>query len=234
MALKGSGDFVAQSTWEPGVPQLNNYQYFAIGNGTSVANQEAIAVGVWNLDAATALAFEAPEPGFAANQTHAYIADGTFRTRETATVLLDPSAITRPLVLQIAYNDTTNVVTTSFSLDGGATFQSPFPLNSFPTYNSGVSFALVTDPVIVTVPAPATPPPSPTPTKKAVPCVGDCDGSGEATVDEVVKGVNIALGAIQLSDCPAFDCNGNNSVTVDCLIRAVNAALTGCPVQPSR
>jgi len=149
VALKGHGDFVARSVWDASAPQLNNYQFFAIGNGTSAANQEDVAVGVWNFDAATAQVFGAPGPGFAAAQTHAYIAGGQF-TNETSPVLLDPSQITGFIVFQIAYNDTTDVVTTSFSLDGGVTFQSPFPTNSFPRYNGGVSFSLVTDPVVLT------------------------------------------------------------------------------------
>ncbi len=149
VALKGSGDFVARSVWDASAPQLNNYQFFAIGNGTSIADQESVAVGVWNFDAARAQVFAAPGPGFAAAQTHAYLSGGQF-TSETSAVLLDPSLITGPIVFQIAYNDTTDVVTTSFSLDGGATFQGPFPTNKFPRYNGGVSFSLVTDPVVLT------------------------------------------------------------------------------------
>src|SRR5262249_36490232 len=33
-----------------------------------------------------------------------------------------------------------------------------------------------------------------TPTPSATPCVGDCDSSGTVTVDEIITGVNIALG----------------------------------------
>jgi YVTN family beta-propeller protein len=69
----------------------------------------------------------------------------------------------------------------------------------------------------------------PTATPTPGPCVGDCDDSGTVTVDELVKGVNIALGTATLDQCPAFDCNANQHVTVDCLVKAVNAALTGCP-----
>jgi hypothetical protein len=60
------------------------------------------------------------------------------------------------------------------------------------------------------------------------PCVGDCNSNGKVTVDELVKGVNIALGTAPLGDCPAFNCNGTGRVTVDCLVRGVNAALSGC------
>lgn len=69
---------------------------------------------------------------------------------------------------------------------------------------------------------------SPIPTSTAVPCVGDCENTSTVSVADLVKGVNIALGAAALSDCSAFDCNGNGDVTVDCLVRAVDAALNGC------
>src|SRR5512144_2279746 len=62
----------------------------------------------------------------------------------------------------------------------------------------------------------------------AVGCVGDCDGGGSVTVDEIVTGVNIALGSLSLDRCPSFDCARHGVVTVDCLIKAVNAVLNGC------
>ncbi len=59
-------------------------------------------------------------------------------------------------------------------------------------------------------------------------CVGDCDASGDVTVDELVRGVNIALGIAPLTDCPLFDTDHSDDVTVDELVRAVNAALNRC------
>jgi hypothetical protein len=59
-------------------------------------------------------------------------------------------------------------------------------------------------------------------------CPGDCDGSGNVTVDEIVTAVNIALGMVDLSQCPAADDDRSGSVTVDELVRAVTAALNGC------
>lgn len=64
-------------------------------------------------------------------------------------------------------------------------------------------------------------------------CVGDCDASGSITVDEVLTGVSIALGARQLDECPAFDVDSSQSVTVDELIQSLNAALTGCELPPT-
>jgi predicted metal-binding protein len=63
----------------------------------------------------------------------------------------------------------------------------------------------------------------------AATCCGDCDGSNSVTIDELLKGVNIALGATDLSTCLPFDPNGDRVVTIDELIQAVNNALDGCP-----
>jgi hypothetical protein len=60
-------------------------------------------------------------------------------------------------------------------------------------------------------------------------CVGDCDGNGAVTVDELVLGVRIALGNAQISECPAFDQDASETVTVDELVQGVSNALNGCP-----
>ncbi len=67
-----------------------------------------------------------------------------------------------------------------------------------------------------------------------VPCVGDCDWNTQVTVDEVVLGINIALGTTPLAACEMFDDTGDGTVTVDTLVRGVNNALNGCvdPLTP--
>ena len=64
------------------------------------------------------------------------------------------------------------------------------------------------------------------------PCVGDCRRDGRVTVDELVKGVNIALGEMALRECPSFDSSNDGRVTVDELVQGVNAALNGCAPSP--
>ncbi|MBI4516696.1 MAG: thrombospondin type 3 repeat-containing protein, partial [Deltaproteobacteria bacterium] len=59
-------------------------------------------------------------------------------------------------------------------------------------------------------------------------CAGDCLGDGEVTVDELVVGVNIALGNQPLSTCERFDRTLDGEVTVEELVYAVNNALNGC------
>jgi len=63
----------------------------------------------------------------------------------------------------------------------------------------------------------------------AAACVGDCDGSGEVTVDELITMVNIDLGTAPLSACTAGDADSSASITIDEIIAAVNNALTSCP-----
>jgi hypothetical protein len=67
---------------------------------------------------------------------------------------------------------------------------------------------------------------SPTPTPVA--CAGDCNQDSSVTVDELIKGVNIALGTTSVDACPSFDTNGDGVVTINELIAAVNRALNGC------
>jgi len=64
------------------------------------------------------------------------------------------------------------------------------------------------------------------------PCVGDCDGTGSATVDELVTLVNVALGNAQPSACPHGVPSGAD-VDIALIIQAVNAALNGCGVSPA-
>lgn len=66
-------------------------------------------------------------------------------------------------------------------------------------------------------------------TPAAAACVGDCNGDGQVTVDELIVGVNIALGEASVEQCAAFDANGDGQVTVDEIVGAVSVALDGCP-----
>jgi hypothetical protein len=47
-------------------------------------------------------------------------------------------------------------------------------------------------------------------------------------VEELIRGVNIALGTLTVEECPSFDRNQSGTVTIDELVTAVQAALVGC------
>jgi hypothetical protein len=59
-------------------------------------------------------------------------------------------------------------------------------------------------------------------------CVGDCDGNRNVAINELIRGVNIALELAPLTACPVFDADDNGRVSISELIVAVNNALDGC------
>ncbi|MBX3025817.1 hypothetical protein KF840_12995 [bacterium] len=95
----------------------------------------------------------------------------------------------------------------------------------------------VTTGALATATAPATAPPAtvtvsppaPTGTAQVAACVGDCNGDRTVGIDELIRGVNIALGSTALDQCVSLDANGDGSAGIEELIRAVNNALQGCP-----
>jgi parallel beta-helix repeat protein len=57
------------------------------------------------------------------------------------------------------------------------------------------------------------------------PPTGDCNADSCVRIDELIRGVQIALGMLPGTDCPAFDVNQTGTVTIDELIQAVEDAL---------
>ena len=62
----------------------------------------------------------------------------------------------------------------------------------------------------------------------SVVCDGDCNGDNTVAINELITGVNIALGNQEVSTCSAFDANAGGSVAINELIAGVNNALNGC------
>jgi hypothetical protein len=61
-------------------------------------------------------------------------------------------------------------------------------------------------------------------------CVGDCNGDGMVTIDELTRGIVIALGSvIDPQPCDALDADHDGMVQIAELILGVNNALSGCP-----
>lgn len=67
-----------------------------------------------------------------------------------------------------------------------------------------------------------------TPTPDGLACVGDCNGNNVVAINELIIGVNIALGNAVVGQCSSFDRNGNGAVAINELISGVNNALNGC------
>ncbi|MEO8605769.1 MAG: hypothetical protein ABI629_24585 [bacterium] len=64
-------------------------------------------------------------------------------------------------------------------------------------------------------------------------CVGDCGGDGRVTIDDLVRGVEIALGGATVANCAAMDANDDGAVTIEELVAAVTAALDGGTPAPT-
>jgi outer membrane protein assembly factor BamB len=64
-------------------------------------------------------------------------------------------------------------------------------------------------------------------------CVGDCDGNGQVTIDELIRAVQVSLGEAEVASCDAADNNRDGAVTVNELIRSVGKGLGGCGGGPA-
>jgi hypothetical protein len=72
------------------------------------------------------------------------------------------------------------------------------------------------------------PPYTPTPTQIPPSCPGDCDRDGEATVDELVNVVNLALGNRRVAACASADRSKDFRITVEEIAAALQNVLVGC------
>jgi hypothetical protein len=76
--------------------------------------------------------------------------------------------------------------------------------------------------------------PTITPTPAAPKCIGDCPGAGSVTINDILILVNISLGGLPPSACPA-GIDQSRPVTIEEIVVAVNNARSGCPtVTPRR
>ncbi len=123
---------------------------------------------------------------------------------------------------------------TAYVVDsGGDNTLSVISLPDGPVTTRGEQFApfdlaLGSCPLLPTPTPTVTTSPQPTGTPPVAACAGDCDGDATVSINELITGVNIALGNSPASACPAFDGNGDGEVAINELIAAVNVALAGC------
>jgi len=65
----------------------------------------------------------------------------------------------------------------------------------------------------------------------AQPCPGDCDTSGDVTIEEIAAAVDIGLAGSVLGRCLAADGDNDGVVSVDDLVRTVDRGAGGCARQ---
>lgn len=70
--------------------------------------------------------------------------------------------------------------------------------------------------------------PTATPPITPMTCLGDCNGNGRVSVDELTLMVAIALGRVPLDSCPANQPVGRTTVQVSEVVMAIDHALHGC------
>jgi glucose/arabinose dehydrogenase len=71
------------------------------------------------------------------------------------------------------------------------------------------------------------------PRAEAQSCPGDCGGDGTVGIEDLIKGVNIALGHQPVTNCAAMDGDSDGRVAIQELIRAVSMSLVGCGTAPT-
>jgi hypothetical protein len=62
----------------------------------------------------------------------------------------------------------------------------------------------------------------------ATECTGDCDGSGDVVITDLLTVVNVALGNATIAACGPGDANRDGMITIEEILTAVNQALDGC------
>jgi hypothetical protein len=153
----GGGDFTATSHWIPVLPDVDlefHFQTYAFGGVI-----EAAGLTVTNYSAATAAGVPGLLAGPAVNFQLARFQGGTFDTIQSSSVAIDPQAISGNIALRLSFDDATNMLTGSFSLDGGATYQSPFPSAPIFVGVSTTELLLGAGSNVSTPPPPPPPPP---------------------------------------------------------------------------
>jgi hypothetical protein len=159
---EGAGDFIGTSTWLPVIPDLpGGFYTMSLDYELTPLLRELVLIGVPNFTPAIQAAGPGGPAGLQFIQlrwVYEYEAGvfGDGSIEESESYLFDPEDLTGDVMLRLAFDDTTNQITASFSMDGGAVFQSPFtPMqSSLPSAGEAV-WMLSGDPatLVSTVPA---------------------------------------------------------------------------------
>jgi len=162
----GNGDFQATSRWGPTLPGfvpdgslgygMELYRSAFLGPG-----QEEFYLNIGNSDSLVRSFFGEPSgsPGGLGIGFSRIVNDWpTQGSLIGQSVAIDPADITGDILFRLAYDDASDLVTASFSLDGGVIFQSPFsPMASSLAGNSTIEWDLYSDSfaAVTAVPVPA-------------------------------------------------------------------------------
>ena len=118
----GSGNFTGTSTWVTGLPGVNLSYEMTVNHNVPDGNggflDEFFSIGLTNLDAATAASLGAPAGPL------------VFFAREIGNDFIDPQVlainpadVNGNILLRLAFDDTNDLFSGAFSLNGGTSFQ---------------------------------------------------------------------------------------------------------------
>ncbi len=133
LVADGAGDFTATATLATGVPGQNQFFLLECDLEDSAGNLADIQIGIFHMEAGVA-----NDPSILPGPFHLYPAglSITFLNDEDPGLapqsdLISPGDVTGDILLSLVFDDETNQFTATYSLDGGASVQSPFsPIDS--------------------------------------------------------------------------------------------------------
>ena len=122
----GGGSFTAKTYWLPTIPvpgaefhfQLYTLSNIIVSAGMSVSSEPSVTLAL------------------------VHVLGGSTANDVGYTVPINAADITGQIVLRLSYDDATNMLSGAFSLDGGSTFQTPFPAIHIFTDVSSAEFLL--------------------------------------------------------------------------------------------
>lgn len=135
---EGGGNFTGIAYWEPIIPDVGHHYHlslFTFGGGDYF--NETFAIAIRRTDTALEIGQFVTE----LDLTH-----GIYQQTMLEFVPISADDVTGQIVFRIDFDDATNLATSSFSLDGGTTWQSPFPAAEIFVGRTTAQFLLSADP----------------------------------------------------------------------------------------
>ena len=143
MMAEGEGDFTGIAYWEPIIPEAGHHYHFSVvtwgvSDGGDILNEEAFGTGIRMK-----------------RDRQLYIEQHLLEVDETKLAMrqlmldhfpISAGDITGRIVFRLDFDDSTNLATSSFSLDGGTTWESPFPPVEIFVGGTNARFILSADP----------------------------------------------------------------------------------------
>ncbi len=142
---RGAGNFTVTSAWAStslAYGDFNHFSLFAYADPFNPYRQfEVVGVALSNPNQP-----DAP-PAYSATRFVVRFMGGAFEPLVLDSVSIDPTSITGQVVFRHVFDDSTDMVDTSISVDGGATFSQPFAPVTLFTETSNAVFLLGSDPL---------------------------------------------------------------------------------------